>query len=75
MLHSDCGAYGGLAAFDGDRTREAANHDSDLQKAADFLKSAIHGLEVLAYFVDFEGVWEVDAEVAQHPARKAVGAA
>lgn len=75
MLHSDCGAYGGLAAFGGDAAREADHHEADLQKAAAFLKTAIPGLEVLAYFVDFEGVWEIDAPSAQHAGRKAVGAA
>jgi carbonic anhydrase len=58
MLHSDCGAYGGLAAFDNDRAREAENHRQDLHRALDFLRTNIPELNVLGYFVDFEGVWE-----------------
>ena len=60
MLHSDCGAYGGLAAFNNDPEKEAQSHNSSLQQAANFLKEKIPGLTVKAYFVDFEGVWEVD---------------
>jgi carbonic anhydrase len=68
MLHSDCGAYGGLAAFDGDAEKEARNHSSDLQKAAEFLNQQIPELTVKSYFVDFEGIWEVE------PAGKSEGA-
>ena len=60
MVHSDCGAYGGLAAFEGDPKKEARSHSSDLQKAAEFLSRQIPELAVKCYFVDFEGVWEVD---------------
>lgn len=61
MLHSDCGAYGGLdGAFKGDTRAEAAHHDDELQRAAATLDRAIPGLEILAYFVDFEGIWEVE---------------
>jgi carbonic anhydrase len=59
MVHSDCGAYGGLAhAFGGDTRAEAAHHKVELQKAAACAEQAIPGLEVDTYFVDFEGVWE-----------------
>lgn len=58
MLHSDCGAYGGLAAFDNDAAREAENHRRDLHRALDFLQSNLPQLNVMGYFVDFEGVWE-----------------
>lgn len=62
MLHSDCGAYGGLAAFQGDAEREARNHCADLELAAAFLKEAIPGITVKPYFVNFEGVWEVNEQ-------------
>jgi hypothetical protein len=68
MVHSDCGAYGGLAgAFRGDAKSEAAHHDRELQRAAANLRAAIPGIEVQGYFVDFEGIWdvEVDAEEAK----------
>ena len=62
MLHSDCGAYGGLAGgFKGDASAEAAHHQRELQRAAAILKSAIPGIEVQGYFVDFDGIW--DAEI------------
>lgn len=64
MLHSDCGAYGGLAAFGGDAVKEAEHHCADLQRAASFLLSQIPELTVKPLFVDFEGVWEVDAATA-----------
>jgi hypothetical protein len=62
-LHSDCGAYGGLAAFGGDPRAEAEHHQEELRRAAQFLRDAIPGIELRGYFVDFDGVWEV--EVAQ----------
>jgi carbonic anhydrase len=62
MLHSDCGAYGGLAqGFNGDAAAESAHHERDLQRAAANLKAAIPQIEVQGYFVDFEGIW--DAEI------------
>jgi hypothetical protein len=60
MLHSDCGAYGGLAAFDNDTSREAENHRKDLHRAVDFLQAEIPELALRGFFVDFEGVWEAD---------------
>src|SRR6266568_2654167 len=58
MLHSDCGAYGGLAAgFGNDARAEAEHHHAELRRAAENLRRAIPGVEVDAYFVDFEGVW------------------
>jgi len=60
MLHSDCGAYGGLAAFDNDTSREAENHRNDLHRAVEFMQSQIPELTVRGFFVDFEGVWEAD---------------
>jgi carbonic anhydrase len=61
MVHSDCGAYGGLAGgFNGDAAAEAKHHERELQRAAAQLRAAIPGLEVLGYFVDFEGIWDVE---------------
>jgi len=60
MLHSDCGAYGGLAAFNRDVEKERQLHNSELQRAATFLKEQIPELAVKAYFVDFDGVWEIE---------------
>ena len=65
MLHSDCGAYGGLAGgFGGNARAEAEHHNAELQRAAANLKKAIPDVEVLAYFADFEGIWEVELDSA-----------
>jgi hypothetical protein len=59
MVHSDCGAYGGLAGrFRGDAAAEAAHHEQELRRAAANLRSAITGIDVQGYFVDFEGIWD-----------------
>src|SRR6266576_864992 len=61
MLHSDCGAYAGLAGgFGGDARVEADHHHAELRRAAGNLARAIPEVDVKAYFVDFEGVWEVE---------------
>ena len=60
MVHSDCGAYGGLPAFDNDPKKEAEHHNTELQKAAAYIKSVIPELSVEAYFIDFEGVWQIE---------------
>jgi len=63
MVHSDCGAYGGLAdGFHGDAQAEALHHREELHRAAAHLYEAIPGIEIQGYFADFEGIW--DSEVA-----------
>ena len=62
MVHSDCGAYGGLQAFDGNEEREAANHEAELRSTAEFLKSNIPAIEVDCYYLRFTGVWMLEAE-------------
>lgn len=63
MVHSDCGAYGGLdGAFKGDRQAESAHMEGELQRAADVVRRAVPGVQVRTYFVDFEGVWDPAAE-------------
>jgi hypothetical protein len=64
MVHSDCGAYGGLAeGFGGDARVEAEHHRAELQRAAENLQKAIPELDVEAYFMDFEGVWSAELEL------------
>jgi hypothetical protein len=63
MIHSDCGAYGGLASFDGDAAKEAEHHQRELRIAVANIRNAIPNLDVDAYFVNFEGVWEIDGTV------------
>jgi hypothetical protein len=62
MVHSDCGAYGGLAGFGGDAEAEAGHHEAELRRA-------IPGVEVKAYFVDFEGIWEADVDATEETTR------
>jgi hypothetical protein len=57
MLHSDCGAYGGLDGFDGNAAAERDHHGEELRKGAKVVADAIPGITVEGYFVDFEGVW------------------
>src|SRR5437867_65830 len=58
ILHSDCGAYGGLAGrFQGDTEAEAAHSGGELARAAEFLRNAIPGLAVERFFLNFEGAW------------------
>jgi carbonic anhydrase len=65
MLHSDCGAYGGLAGcFQGDAAAEADHHRAELRRAAEFLKDALPSLTVDCYFLNFEGAWTVEASSA-----------
>ena len=66
MVHSDCGAYGGLAeGFGGDADAEAAHHEAELRRAAANLRVAIPGVEVEGYFVDFEGIWDAGLNAEQ----------
>lgn len=65
MVHSDCGAYGGLARFGGDARAEAKHHRGELRRAAIHIKSAIPGIAVDAYFVDFEGIWDAELEAEE----------
>jgi carbonic anhydrase len=66
-LHSDCGAYGGLEAFQRDALAEAAHHEQELRCAAAYLREQIPGIAIQAYFVDFEGIWAVDLSTVARP--------
>jgi carbonic anhydrase len=65
LLHSDCGAYGGLhKIFHDNEALEVDHHRSELQKAHAVLKAAFPSLFVECYFVDFAGVWELESFIA-----------
>jgi len=68
MLHSDCGAYGGLAAFNNDTAIEAEHHRQEMHKAVACLKREIPEVEVRSFFVDFDGVWEADITASEEKA-------
>ena len=59
MSHSDCATYGGLAAFEGDRGREAGHHQQELLRAAELVKTNFPDLAVTCFFVNFDGVHAV----------------
>lgn len=61
-MHSDCGAYGGLAAFGGNTETEAAHHANELRRATDVLRLRFRCVSIEGYFIDFEGVWRVDGD-------------
>jgi len=56
MSHSDCATYGGLAAFAGNREKEAEHHRQELQRAAELVRENFPELSVSCFFVNFEGV-------------------
>ena len=61
VLHSDCGAYGGLAGrFQGDTRAEAEHYRAEFARATEFLKSAIPNLTVECFILNFEGAWVVE---------------
>jgi len=61
MIHSDCGAYGGLQAFGRDEEREALNQEAELRNAAEFLNGNLPSVVVECYFLRFNGIWAVEA--------------
>jgi carbonic anhydrase len=65
MSHSDCATYGGLAAFDGDQSREAQHHQQELQRAAELVKANFPELTVTCFFVNFDGVHAVNTEPSE----------
>jgi carbonic anhydrase len=70
MVHSDCGAYGGLAAFGSDAQAESRHHADELRRAAECVRQALPEISLVwCYYVDFEGVWIADPEPGSaHPA-------
>lgn len=64
MSHSDCATYGGLAAFEGDQGREASHHQQELQRAAELVRANFPELAVTCFFVNFDGVHAVNADLA-----------
>lgn len=60
MVHSDCGAYGGLTAFQNDVRAEALHHRDELRHAAQNVWTVFPDVDIDAYYVDFEGVWDIE---------------
>jgi hypothetical protein len=59
MSHSDCATYGGLAAFQGDREREAELHKAELARARVLINSRFPDVVVECFFVNFEGIFSM----------------
>ncbi len=70
MSHSDCATYGGLAHFKGDRDAEAAHHRTEFLRAAELVTTNFPGISVEPYFVNFDGMWEVNRREAQGKKKK-----
>ena len=65
MSHSDCAAYGGLAAFGNDREVEAKHHQEELKRAAELLQTAFPDLSVECFFVTFDGINSLELKVVE----------
>jgi carbonic anhydrase len=62
MTHSDCATYGGLAAFNGDRAREAEHHRRELCRASAVIKTAFPEPTVERVFLTFDDVLSIDEQ-------------
>ena len=56
FTHSDCGAYGGLARFNGDKDAEFLFHEGELHRATEVVRDKFPHLKVAAYFMNQEGI-------------------
>ena len=62
LLHSDCGAYGGLhQLFNGDKAAEVVHHRDELRLAHATLTQAFPQVSIECYFLDFAGVWQLES--------------
>lgn len=62
MNHTDCGAYGGRAAFDGDTELEAVKHRGDLKKAAEIVSEEYPDLGVFLVLVHIDDEGNISFE-------------
>lgn len=59
FTHSNCGAYGGLARFGGDKEKEFEFHTRELRKAKKVVKKRFPRLKIETYFIDEVGIVKV----------------
>lgn len=59
FTHSDCGAYGGLQRFGGDKEKEFAFHVVELKKAKAVVRKCFPKLKVEIYFIDSMGIVKI----------------
>lgn len=55
MNHTDCGAYGGRKAFEGDIAKEEKKHIEDMKNAAIIIKNEFPDLEVMLVLIKMGG--------------------
>jgi len=56
--HVDCGACGGSSAFSS-REQECQSHERWLMRDKKLLEEEFPGVPIEAYFVDYDGFWQV----------------
>ena len=56
FTHYDCGAYGGIARFNGNETKQFAFHQDELRVAKEVIRKKFPDLTVETYFIDVQGV-------------------
>ncbi len=59
FVHYDCGAYGGLARFDGDEQAQFAFLVAELHKAAGVITARFPDLTIELYSIDVDGIISV----------------
>lgn len=59
LSHTDCGAYGGLARFGGDKKKEFAFHTEEHRKAYETVRSLFPDLPIETFFIDEKGVRKI----------------
>jgi hypothetical protein len=59
FTHTDCGAYGGAAQFQGDEEAEFIFHCAEHGKARAFLTTVFPDMLIEMYFLDTHGVYRI----------------
>lgn len=59
FTHHDCGAYGGLKKFAGDKKNELAFHTKELLAAKDSVQNGFPKLKIESYFIDEKGAVQI----------------
>lgn len=59
FTHYDCGAYGGLARFDGNEEKQFEFHQLELHKAKKEIRKRFPDVVIELYFIDVQGVVKI----------------
>lgn len=60
--HTDCGMYGTLKRFNGDKDKELEFHVAEHKKAREFLRTRFPNFVVESYFIDEKGIIKIQDE-------------